>query len=99
MQNTGIKISKPSTKQSDPITIRSNLDDGTREQKIFSCEYRVLKQALIDVLSYYGELQSDVVEELFDDGGTGNPETDGTINLAPNFKTVNASFGEDMMLT
>ena len=36
------------------------------------------KQSLVDMLNYYGELQSDIVEELFEDGKTGNPETEGT---------------------
>ena len=54
------------------------LDDGTREIKILGCEYRVPEQDLIDVINYYGQLQSDIVEELFEDGGTGNPDTDGT---------------------
>ena len=30
------------------------------------------------MLTYYGEILSDIVEELFEDGGTGNPETEGT---------------------
>ena len=45
-----------------------NQDDGTREMKIFGCEYRVAKQDLIDALSHYGELLTDIVEELFEDG-------------------------------
>ena len=47
-------------------------DDGTRELKIFGCEYRVPKQTLVDMLNYYDELQSDIVEELFKDGETGS---------------------------
>ena len=36
------------------------------------------KQSLIDFLSHYGELILDVVKELFDAGGTGDPETEHT---------------------
>ena len=55
-----------------------HLDDGTREVKIFGCEYRVTKQSLMDFLGHYGELVSDIVEELFDDGGLGDTEAEGT---------------------
>ena len=30
------------------------------------------------MFTYYGELQSDIVEELFEDGGIGDPSTEGT---------------------
>ena len=36
------------------------------------------KQSLIDFLGHYGELLADIVEELFYDGLSGNPETEGT---------------------
>ena len=54
------------------------IDDGTRELKIFGCEYRFSKQSLVDFLNHYGELLTDIVKELFEDGGSGDPETDGT---------------------
>ena len=53
-------------------------DDGTREVRIFGCEYRVTKQSLEVLLNHYGELLTDIVEELFDDGGLGEPENQGT---------------------
>ena len=43
-------------------------DVGTRELKIYGCEYRVAKQILFETLGYYGELLTDIVEELFEDG-------------------------------
>ena len=33
---------------------------------------------LIEVLGHYGELLENIVEELFDDGGTGDTSTEGT---------------------
>ena len=36
------------------------------------------KQSLMDFLGHYGELVSDIVEELFDDGGLGDTEAEGT---------------------
>ena len=56
----------------------SRQDDGTREVKIFGCEYRVQKQALVDFQGHYGDLVSNIVEELFDDGSDGDPVTEGT---------------------
>ena len=54
-------------------------DDGTREIKIYGCEYRVPEQILLELLSFYGEVQTDIVEELFDDeGGSGAHEAEGT---------------------
>ena len=32
---------------------------------------------LIEVLGHYGELLEDILEELFDDGGTGDTSTEG----------------------
>ena len=46
--------------------------------KIFGYEYRVSKQSLIDFLGYYGECLTDILEELFKDGGAGDQETEGT---------------------
>jgi hypothetical protein len=43
-------------------------DDGTRLVKIEGCEYRVPKEALIDFLSNYGVICSDIREDIFDDG-------------------------------
>jgi hypothetical protein len=44
------------------------LDDGTRLLKIEGCEYRVPGDALRDFLSHYGNLKSEIVEDVFEDG-------------------------------
>ena len=59
-------------------TSSSQLDDGTREVRIFGCEYRVPKQSLIDFLGHYGELLTKIVEELFEDRTVDEPETEET---------------------
>ena len=40
--------------------------------------YLILKDSLIAFLGHYGELLTDIIEEHFDDKGTGDPETEGT---------------------
>ncbi len=44
------------------------VDDGTRKIKIEGCEYRIPKATLFEFLSYFGEINSDIVEVLFYDG-------------------------------
>ena len=41
--------------------------------KIFGCEYRVPKKSLENFLGHYGELVSEIVEELFEDGLAATP--------------------------
>ena len=43
-------------------------DDGTRKIEIQGCEYRIPKETLVDYLSFFGEILSDIKEILFDDG-------------------------------
>ena len=43
-------------------------DENIRELRIFGCEYRVPKEDLTSTLAHYGEILTDIVEELFDDG-------------------------------
>ncbi len=43
-------------------------DDGTRKIEIQGCEYRIPKETLVDYLSFFGEIVSDIKEILFDDG-------------------------------
>ena len=43
-------------------------DDGTRTVRIEGCEYRVPKEALMKFLSCYGEVTSDILEVVFNDG-------------------------------
>ena len=49
-------------------------DDGTRIVKVEGCEYRITKEQILSWLELYGEVQSDVVEDCFDD----DSEDDGT---------------------
>jgi hypothetical protein len=48
---------------------RPEKDDGTRTIKIEGCEYRIPKESLIKVLSYYGTVITNIVEVMFTDGG------------------------------
>jgi hypothetical protein len=48
---------------------RPDQDDGTRTVRIEGCEYRIPKETLIRVLSFYGTVITDVVEVMFADGG------------------------------
>ncbi len=47
-------------------------DDGTRQIRIEGCEYRIPKTTLIEFLSLYGTVVSDIGEILF--SGKTNPE-------------------------
>jgi hypothetical protein len=42
-------------------------DDGTRIVKIIGCEYRLLESEILDWLSLYGEVISEITEEPFED--------------------------------
>ena len=54
------------------------IDDGTRKIIIEECEYRIPQKVLVDYLSCFGELVSEVKEILFDDGSDPNGINDGT---------------------
>ena len=44
-----------------------NIDDGTRIVKIIGCEYRLLESEILDWLSLYGEVISEITEEPYED--------------------------------
>jgi hypothetical protein len=50
-----------------PITCMMN-DDGTRKILIELCEYRSPKKTLYKFFGHYGEIVSDIKEQLFEDG-------------------------------
>lgn len=47
------------------------------KDNIEGCEYRIPKNTLIEFLSNYGEIKSDIVETLFDNGIKNQDETVG----------------------
>ena len=56
----------------------SNIDDGTRIIKIEGCDYRIPEDTLVEFLEFFGELKSEILEDLFDDGGVPDSESFGT---------------------
>jgi hypothetical protein len=56
----------------------SRKDDGTRKIQIQGCEYRIPKETLIEYLSNFGEIVSDIKEALFEAGSNPNAAEDGT---------------------
>ena len=57
---------------------KGQADDGIRKVSIQGCEYRIPKNTLIKYLENFGEIVSDITEELFDDGGDPLAGSDGT---------------------
>ena len=57
---------------------RQESDEGIREIKIEGCDYRIPENALLKVLSHYGDILSEVMEDLFDDGGEQHLDSNGT---------------------
>ena len=57
---------------------QGQMDDGVRKISVQGCEYRVPKNTLIEYLNNFGEIVSDITEELFDDGGDPFTGADGT---------------------
>lgn len=51
------------------LVLNQGVDDGTRKILIEGCEYRIPKEVLVQYLENYGEIVSDIKEQLFDDGG------------------------------
>ena len=51
------------------------VDDGSRLVKIEGCDYRVPKEVLVEFLAHYGQVLSDVREEVFNDGLDGTNRT------------------------
>ena len=50
------------------------IDDGTRIVRIIGCEYRLLESEILDWLSLYGEVISEITEEPFEDEDEQGPE-------------------------
>jgi hypothetical protein len=51
-------------------------DNGIRKIQIQGCEYRIPKETLIEYLSNFGEIVSDIKEAIFNDGGDPNAAED-----------------------
>jgi hypothetical protein len=51
---------------------KNSVDDGTRIITIKGCEYRVPKESLVNFLSSYGEVVSDVLEVVVNEDDSGN---------------------------
>ena len=47
---------------------QSSFDEGVRIIKIDGCDYKIPENVLIQFLSDFGEIQSEVLEDLFEDG-------------------------------
>ena len=52
------------------VVPNQGIDDGTRKILIEGCEYRIPKDVLLQYFENYGEIMSDIKEQLFDDGGS-----------------------------
>ena len=48
----------------DRYSIQTLQDDGTREVRIHGCEYRVSEEVLLELLGCFGEVLTDITEEL-----------------------------------
>ena len=59
-------------------TTKQETDEGVRVIKIEGCDYKIPEEVILEFLSHYGEVQSEVMEDLFDDGGILDSETHGT---------------------
>ena len=46
--------------------------------KLDGCDYRIPKLVLLNFLAFYGEIKSEITEDLFDDGSNPELEADGT---------------------
>ena len=58
-----------------------DLDDGTRSITIEGCDYRVPKETLVRFLTCYGEVLTDVLELVFNDGDTGGSNRTGSYSV------------------
>ena len=62
-------IRPPGSKRgSDVNQTQEAIDEGIRIIKIDGCDYRIPEEILVQFLSHYGTLMSEVMEDLFDDG-------------------------------
>jgi hypothetical protein len=82
--------------RSPEATSAARQDDGTRAITIEGCDYRVPKEILINFLSCYGEVVSDVLEVVFNDNLTGGGNRMGsysvTVKLHPNYHSLHQSW-------
>ena len=74
----GLRAPNPAGQTARPRAPPPLQDDGTRMVKIEGCEYRVPKSALVELMTVYGEVLSDVSEILFKDGMDPNSVEAGT---------------------
>ena len=58
--------------------LRADIDDGVRTIRIEGCSYRIPKEVLVEYLSFFGRVESNIVEETFDDGSDPMASLDGT---------------------
>jgi hypothetical protein len=47
---------------------QADIDEGVRTVKIDGCDYRVPEESLVEFLSFYGTILSEIMEDTFDDG-------------------------------
>ncbi len=69
----GLRIPDPNAEKyrsnrNEQHNTRFKQDDGTRTVRIDGCEYRIPKETLLQVLSLYGTVLTDIVEVMFTDG-------------------------------
>ncbi len=63
------------------VSSGDHVDDGTRNVTIDGCEYRVTKESLIDFLSCYGVVTSDILEVVYKDGTSGGSNRTGSYSV------------------
>ena len=51
-----------------PSLSQSEIDDGVRTIKIDGCDYRIPEETLVEFLSFFGTIVSEIMEDTFDDG-------------------------------
>jgi hypothetical protein len=61
-----------------PGPSKHETDEGVRVIKIEGCDYRIPGKIILEFLSHYEEVLSEVMENLFDDGGILDSEAHGT---------------------
>ena len=67
------RIARPNQAQA-----AAQIDDGTRIVKIIGCEYKLSESEILDWLVQFGEVISDITEEIFD-----NPDVQGHADMPP----------------
>ena len=61
------------------VSVAESMDDGIRIIKLDGCDYRIPEDTLVEFLSFFGSIESEIMEDLFDDGLPPGP-TCGGIN-------------------